>query len=439
MPANAQIRVLFLLLAASALGAQQLPEEVLLLSRVRRHVTEELTRLPDVSCLETVQRENREPRGKLHALDTVRLEVLTNGTDELYASPGDRKFSHNPPIQWVGSGAMGTGFFGLYLKTAFLNSNTLFSWKGDEDIGGRPFARWDFRIPLQGSGQTFNLVEGSGHVSLSGSFWADRATLDVVRLRMQAGDIPPSLPLDSAGWTIDYAPTTIAAGKTVLLPQSADFQMVWLSGQLAHNAMSFTQCRAFEAETTIRFDDQDAVDATPAFSASAIDDTLRALPAGIKLTVQLNTRITGQLSVGGLIEGVIANDAIANKQVVIPAGSVVRGRIRRLESNADPTPFSTVAIEYTEVIVHGIRYRFDADLLFLDPSSGAERALTFSQHRDNFDTLQPANIEHQEKISATDIPGVATFFVRGSALNLPSGFKTEWMTHALSKSGKAAH
>src|SRR5579872_414986 len=86
--------------------AQDLPPGVLLLSRVKNHVSDELHRLSTVSCLETVQRELQLPRGKMRPLDTVRLEVLTNGDKELFASPGGRRFSDNHPLSYAGGGTL---------------------------------------------------------------------------------------------------------------------------------------------------------------------------------------------------------------------------------------------------------------------------------------------------------------------------------------------
>ena len=48
------------------------------------------------------QREYQPAKGKMRPLDTVRLEVLTNGDKELFASPGDRKFSERHPMQLCG-------------------------------------------------------------------------------------------------------------------------------------------------------------------------------------------------------------------------------------------------------------------------------------------------------------------------------------------------
>ena len=61
-----------------------------------------------------MQREFQPARGKMRPLGTVRLEVLTNGDKELFASPGDRKFSEEHPISYAGGGAFGNGYFALY-------------------------------------------------------------------------------------------------------------------------------------------------------------------------------------------------------------------------------------------------------------------------------------------------------------------------------------
>jgi hypothetical protein len=67
--------------------AQDLPPGVLLLSRVKNHINEELQRLGSITCLETVQREHQPANGKMRPLDTVHLEVLTNVTRNLSHLP----------------------------------------------------------------------------------------------------------------------------------------------------------------------------------------------------------------------------------------------------------------------------------------------------------------------------------------------------------------
>src|SRR5258707_10698851 len=154
------------LILTAAAFAQDLPPEVLLLSRVRRHVQEELQRLPNISCLETVQREHKPARGKVQPLDTVRLEVLNNGRKELFASPGDRKFSEQHPISYAGSGVLVNGFFGLYLQNIVVDGYGSDEYKGEETIRGRRLARWDCRRSAHSGRQWRQLPGRSGRRGL---------------------------------------------------------------------------------------------------------------------------------------------------------------------------------------------------------------------------------------------------------------------------------
>jgi hypothetical protein len=420
--------------------SQDLPPGVLLLSRVKNHIKEDLQRLPDISCLETVQREHQEPKGKMGHLDTIRLEVLTNGHKELYASPGDRKFSEHHPMSFAGSGMLGNGFFGLYLKDILLSNYVSDTYKGEEEVGGRRLARYDYRLPLMWSGERIQTVEGSGQVGLHGSYWIDPQTYDVVRLELNADDIPPTLPITEAVTSINYARTLVGNNLAVLLPESAEVRLAKFSGEIYHNRMEFTHCRAFEAESTINFDAPDSAEQTPRFGVASVDDTLRPLPAGLQIAVKLRTRISDDMAVGALIDGVVGGNVSA-KGVVIAAGSPVRGRLRRLERYTDPFPYFVVALEFTEVELQGIRYRFYAEPVEIEPLAGLEQTLTTKDTTESRHQLFGDGItdireirgsrEAKENVILYNLPGVVTFFFKGGKLDLPQGFRTVWKTRPL--------
>lgn len=410
------VRLAMVVLLSGTAIAQDVPADRILLARVLQHVGEEVNRQRDVSCLETISREFKPAKGKMKPLDTVQLEVLTDGHRELYASPGGRSFSQNPPIDFVGSGAIGNGFFSLYLSS-LVTGGTSFFWKGFEENAGHRLARWDYAIPIEFSGQSFALQEGSGKVSLHGSFWAEPDTFNVVRLAAAIGDIPATLPLASSAWSIDYAPTTVAGNLSVLLPQTAEWEMTKLSGEASRSHLAFTQCRTFAVESSLNFND----DAPTRFAASSVDDTLRPLPAGLEVPVKLTTPLKGEMTVGALIDGVVPRNVVQKGRVAIPAGSPVRGRIRRLERYTDPQNFYTVAIEYTELSIDGIRYRFDAVLRRVDPLVDVMTGIPTR-------TTRVAGVERRETIRFADLPGVATFFVGGDRLDMPAGLQTVWTT-----------
>jgi len=148
-----------------------------LLSRVKNQFRTELQRLTTVTCLETVRREVQLAKGPMRPLDTIRLEVLTDGAKELFASPGDRKFSERHPLSFGGVGALGNGLFGLYLRGILLNDFVTSEYHGEEEVAGRRLARYDYRVPPIWSGQTIQTPEGSGQVGLHGSYLGGSANI----------------------------------------------------------------------------------------------------------------------------------------------------------------------------------------------------------------------------------------------------------------------
>jgi hypothetical protein len=406
---------------------QGLAPDVLLLARVTTHARQELARLPNCSCLETVRREHQLPGAKMRLLDTIRLEVLYNGGRELYASPGDRGFGDNHPIAFAGSGTLGNGFFALYLKDVFSEGRVSYLYKGEETVNGRHLAHFEFRVPVSVSSETIQLVEGSGAVGMRGSFWADPLTYDVVSIAMEASEIPPTLPITASETSIDYARTNLG-GDDFLLPQSADYELVKLNGERSRNHIEFTHCHLFGARSSINFGTREE---RPQFGASSVLEVSRELLPALHLVVKLTTRITGATTVGALIEGSISGNVTHKGKVLIPDGSTVRGRLRRMEWYPEKDGYFVVGLEFTDIEARGTRYRFFADLEDTDRLPGIESTLRSSKSETRSLWEGSVTLSSSESISLSSLPGVGCFFVRGRQLDLPPGFRTTWKTRAL--------
>lgn len=75
--------------------AQDLPPGVLLLSRIKRHVKEELQRQPNVICLETVQRKHKSARGKM-APGALGLHFAADVEQGKHSNTGGVRHSGSP-------------------------------------------------------------------------------------------------------------------------------------------------------------------------------------------------------------------------------------------------------------------------------------------------------------------------------------------------------
>jgi hypothetical protein len=352
-------------------AAQDVAPEVMLLARIKSHIREELANLPNYTCLETITRfrnepgQRSQPQGQLKPVDTVRLEIVYSNHQEWYGSPGGRNLSANDPFGFVGSGMIGTGAFGIMLGN-ILTGATI-TYRGEQPFGGRTVVRYDFNLPRLLKGLMITVPGGSGTVGEKGSFWADPRTLDLIRLESHAEEIPPYLPVEEESSSVDYARMQIGE-YNVLLAQQADFHQLQSTGEESYDRLEFTHCRAFSAQSAIRFEgeSQDLGKASPAIVPAPAGPS-QAIPALLLITLQLTTPVTDKDVVGTLIEGRVSGDVRHKGKIVISNGSVVRGRIRRLERYQEKWGGDfIVGLEFTEVEANGGPMPFYADLLRMD-------------------------------------------------------------------------
>ena len=386
---------------------------------------DQVARLPNCTCLETVTRFHKEPgtASKLKPLDTVRLEVVYTNGREWYGSPGARNLSEGNPAAFIGAGMIANGIFGMTLHNLFAADVATFTFQGEEVIDGRPAVKYDFRLPRMQLQMEISIPEGRGTVGEEGSFWADPATFDILKLASRVTEIPPGLPLTATEYTVNYAHMRIDEFDA-LLAQQADLDMLLDSGIEDYDRFDFTHCRAFQSHSEIRFDAPDAEPASLAPAASRGGATPREvdvrLPALLQVAIRLTSVITDQDAVGKLVEGRIAADVRSRGKTLIEDGALVHGRIRRLDRYPGEGYFA-VGLEFTEVQTRDGPARFYADLLRLESRKGIQLVLHESVRLPN---RQDGAVE----LKLPELPGVASFFVDGKSFVLPAGFQTVWRT-----------
>jgi hypothetical protein len=135
---------------------------------------------------------------------------------------------------------------------------------------------------------------------------------------------------------------------------------------------------------------------------------VRPIPEGLTLTIELAMPITETLAVGSLLEASVAADVRERGRIVIPGGTAVRGRLRRLEREGE---YWAVGLEFTEIEMTAGPARFYANVQDLDKQGGSQFL------------LRPKG---KTEVFLPYLPGVAQFFA--PQLPLPKGFKTVWKT-----------
>ena len=391
---------------------QTVAPEIILYSRIRTHAQDQQAHLPDYTCLETINRFHRDSAtAPLRPLDTVRLEVIYSNRREWFGAPGGRGMNTSSPKEFVGSGLIGSGIFASALHNIL--GGAQFTYFGNTVLGDRDAVRYDVHFSPQPPAFGINMRGGSGNIGEQGSLWADRDSLNLLRLDLHAADVPGYLPLAAQDITVNYAQVRIG-GTTALLPNDAGMSLIYTTGDGDFDHLDFTHCRAYGAESTISFDTPPPENA--AVSAKKAADKPANVPALLKLTIALTTPVSNTDAVGSLIEGKVVGNVVSRGKVAIADGAIIHGRIRRLEHYQGNDNEFIVGLEFTELEASAGLQPFYADLLSIDRAPQVRIV------------LKEEVAAGEAKITLPELPGVASFFVEGKSFRLPENFQTVWRT-----------
>ncbi len=414
-------RVLILLLLASAAAAQDHFDRVLQLARTRQKMAQLLTHLPDYTCLATAERSvQKAGRANFNVIDTLRYEITHAGGTELWSWPGAKKFEDKPVASMIQSGTISEGEFSLHARSVFINGYANVKFAGAEDLAGHHTLRWDYNVPMFASGWTIGTNGRSAPAASRGSFWADADTLEVVRLEVRSEGLPLDFPVSSAVNTIDYARVRIGSSN-ILLPQTARLYLEHSSGERRRNLTEFSHCRQYSGTSAISFETEPST--TRNEPAEPAKTTEISLPTGLRVPIRLKVRIDSAKAVAGdLVEGIIDADLNEHQRVLVPKGSLITGRLRRMEKYSDPSPYFLLSIEFDDIEFPAHHARFFGSFKNLESEvPGFSWFLSYATSTSVYTVTRET--EHLPAV-----PGVGTFFMQGQAFRLPQGMRMVWQT-----------
>jgi hypothetical protein len=324
-------------LAVACQAQQELPPETLLLAKIKAKVAENLSRLPNFTCTETIQRSlSYKSTATPEMVDTVRLEVAFLQSKELYGWPGAARIDE-PDITKMVGGSIGNGYFALFLNNIFLVSSTTFHYAGHVKLDGRESLRYDYTVPSLAKAYRLRSPYGAATVGYHGSIWVADGEVDPVRINVIADDVPAELGYSAATSLLDYGPTAIGS-HTYVLPVAAEFTFTSTEGTENRSRLSFRTCHEFVGESVVKFNQS-----APASTAP--------LPAGFTVDADLLTPIDSETSAGGdAVEFTLRDPIKINDRVVVPKGAKLSGRIAHLTRTG-----ATYALDFvfTSIVFEG--------------------------------------------------------------------------------------
>ncbi len=319
-----------------------LPPDLLLLVKTKVHAAETLDRLPNYTCVETIERSERTlPAKKFRLSDTVRLEVALVDGSEFFAWPGAKKFETKDLRDLVPSGTVGNGDFALFAKAVLQSNAPTYTYRGEVSIDGVGAYRWDFRVPVMTSGYQLKIGTQEGIAGFRGSFWVHASSLDLIRLELEAEDIPPNLDVSRTASRMDYARRKIGDSE-FLLPIASDLTLVDLRGNEKRNRATFSDCRQYAGESVLRFDEAPAAEVTAPKMAPLVE-----LPADLDIATQLTVSLDARrMVIGDQVRAILTENAKIRKKVVVPKGAVLTGRVIEVHE-APGIPY--VTLQFTDL------------------------------------------------------------------------------------------
>jgi hypothetical protein len=118
----------------------------------------------------------------------------------------------------------------------------------------RAAAVFDFEVARENSDWHISVPGQEIVPAFRGSVWIDRETARVLRIEMEAVDIPKAFPMDHVEAAVDYAPVRLET-QTFLLPVRAEnLACERDASACSKNVIDFRNYRKFSADSKVTFD-----------------------------------------------------------------------------------------------------------------------------------------------------------------------------------------
>ncbi|MCS7023223.1 MAG: hypothetical protein NZV14_00345 [Bryobacteraceae bacterium] len=352
-------------LTAMLLPAQQGDER---LEKFLFKLRQELARLPDYVCTQTVKRMSRAHEARAwESLDVIRLDVALVGDTELYGKPGAKTFEKQPVASWVGQGAFSRGKFGSLAKHLFLGGEAAFEYRGEAERDGRKVHEYFYDVAPERSSYRLKAGDAEHTVGFQGSFWIDAENLDLVELEVQAYDIPASLGLSEASSLLRYKRFPIG-GEEVLLPVQTTLELITSDGGQNRNVAYIDSCRQYQAESHIRF--AESLPPSSAGEPTSMEEENDGPHLAGLLELQLESPLDPtRAAAGGELRARVSRPVREGETVLIPEGAQALGRLLRVERQG-ALPVYEIALEFDTLAIGSQRIPLSATLERAGPAAG---------------------------------------------------------------------
>jgi hypothetical protein len=180
-------------------------------------------------------------------------------------------------------------------------------------------------------------------VAYEGEVDIDSLSLDLRHLRVRSNSLPAESEACAVATDVEYAMAHLNRGD-FLLPRHSRLRIVTANTGEDDIDTTYSACREYQSDSTVSFGEN----AQAGTAAKSQRNSPAGLPPGLPILLALAEPINTDIAAAGdvVLERVRkAVRANGSKEVLIPAGTTVRGRIVRMQHRIEPPPQFTISIQ----------------------------------------------------------------------------------------------
>src|SRR5579871_1650489 len=208
-------------------------------------------KLPNFVCQEFMSRFAQRGREEKRPLDTVSAEIVYEDGQETYRNVKIDNRPTNKALTEI-DGSWSTGEFATMLLDLFHpNTHAEFRSGGASTISGVSAQVYDFQVEKENS--HWMLHAGSQNVvaAYTGSVWLDPNTARVLRIEIQARNLPSDFQVDTVETALDYSDVRLGEGSFLLPVHAEALGCERGTSYCNHNIIDFRNYHEFKSETKI--------------------------------------------------------------------------------------------------------------------------------------------------------------------------------------------
>lgn len=404
------------------------------LAHARDKILDLMDRLPNYTCLQTLDRKYYERSSdphrrrscdeligerrkgsyklELQGTDRLRVDVKVSEGQEIAAWAAASRFDSRSIIDIVGDGPLGTGPFGTMVAEIFSSPDVQFQYLGESSLQGVNVLEYRYEVPVSTSRYFIRAGNEWVPMAYDGTFSIDPAAFLLRRLKVQASGMPAKSQSCEATTMVDYQLMRVGAGD-FLVPQTSVLHFLMADSSETESTATYTACHEYRGESTIHFED------VPINTAAAEKAPVReplSIPAGLTIHLALETPIDSDTAAAGDVVTAKVLKTARSHDVSIPAGTTVRGRIAVMRHRFVSPAMFEIGILFQSLNVGGVDSPFYARLF----QGAASPNIRRFQRREESIHL-PARGQSSEV-------GMLYFETAKGRHVVPQGYKFDWIT-----------